>query len=53
MNMVLPLLAVAAAIAALAAWHGATGSEASRAALWLLPVALALGSMRQRWRRLP
>jgi hypothetical protein len=46
MAKVVPLLMVAAIIAALAFWHGATGSSASRAALSLFPVLLAMGSWR-------
>ncbi|WP_185685908.1 hypothetical protein [Novosphingobium aerophilum] len=46
MAKMVPLLIVAAIIAALAFWHGATGSSASRAALSLFPVLLAMGSWR-------
>jgi peptidoglycan/LPS O-acetylase OafA/YrhL len=43
MRKVIPLLAVAVIIAVLAFWHGATESPVSKAALYLLPVLIALG----------
>ena len=43
MRKLIPLLAVAALIAVLAFWHGATNSPMSKTALYLLPLLVALG----------
>jgi hypothetical protein len=43
MRKVFELCAVAAIVALLAFWHGATQSPASKAALYLFPVMLAFG----------
>ncbi len=43
MRKLISLLALAAIIAVLAFWHGATASPMSKAALYLLPLLVALG----------
>mgnify|MGYP004528461827 CR=1 FL=1 len=43
MRKLIPVLAVAAIIAVLAFWHGATKSPMSKTALYLLPLLMALG----------
>jgi hypothetical protein len=39
----MPLVAIAAVIAALAFWHGATNSTLSKTALYLLPLFVVVG----------
>lgn len=53
MRKLISLLALAAIIAVLAFWHGATDSPISKAALYLLPLLVALGLAAPSLKRAP